>query len=237
MNQLRSKSSSLEKYIYLHTVQDSDETLYHACIYHHLIELMPLIYTPTVGEACLKWSRIYRQTVRGVYLTLNDRGHVHSILRNYPEKDIEAIVVTDGEAILGLGDLGVNGMGIPVGKLALYTGCAGIHPSKVSSVPSTYLPIFAIDHGAVGMCSLCVCVCVFYNLCSASLCILMSGPTTSLCWQIPLTWASSTTGCEESAFHPSSPSLLMLASLLMASMYSFMSVCSSFINGISLFDF
>jgi malate dehydrogenase (oxaloacetate-decarboxylating)(NADP+) len=134
MEQLRSKSNALEKYIYLHTIQDSDETLYHACIYHHLIELMPLIYTPTVGEACSKWSHIYRQTVRGLYITLNDSGHVHSILNNYPEKNIEAIVVTDGEAILGLGDLGANGMGIPVGKLALYTGCAGIHPSKVSGM-------------------------------------------------------------------------------------------------------
>jgi malate dehydrogenase (oxaloacetate-decarboxylating)(NADP+) len=133
MEQFRSKSSSLDKYIYLHTVQDSDETLYHACIYEHLIELMPFIYTPTVGEACTKWSRIYRQTIRGIYITLNDSGHIRSILNNYPEKDIEAIVVTDGEAILGLGDLGVNGMGIPIGKLALYTGCAGIHPSKVAT--------------------------------------------------------------------------------------------------------
>lgn len=131
MEQLRSKSSDLDKYIFLHTIQDSDETLYHACIHQHLIELMPFIYTPTVGEACLKWSRIYRQTVRGMYLTLNDRGHLRRIFNNYPEKEIEAIVVTDGEAILGLGDLGVNGMGIPIGKLALYTGCAGIHPSKV----------------------------------------------------------------------------------------------------------
>lgn len=132
MEQLRSKCSSLDKYIFLHTVQDCDETLYNACVYKHLVELMPLIYTPTVGQACLKWSRIYRQTVRGVYITLDDRGHIQSILNNYPEKSIEAIVVTDGEAILGLGDLGVNGMGIPVGKLALYTGCAGIHPSKVT---------------------------------------------------------------------------------------------------------
>lgn len=131
MQQLRNKSSALEKYIFLHTIQDTDETLYHACIHDHLIELMPFIYTPTVGEACLKWNRIYRQTVRGVYISLNDRGYVNSILDNYPEKDIQAIVVTDGEAILGLGDLGVNGMGIPIGKLALYTGCAGIHPSKV----------------------------------------------------------------------------------------------------------
>lgn len=130
MEHVRSITRPLDKYIYLHTIQDCDETLYHACICQHLIELMPLIYTPTVGEACLQWSRIYRQSIRGVYISLDDRGKVADILRNYPEKNIEAIVVTDGEAILGLGDLGTNGMGIPVGKLALYTGCAGIHPSR-----------------------------------------------------------------------------------------------------------
>ena len=130
MTQLRRKNSPLEKYIYLHTVQDSDETLYHRCIYENMIELMPFIYTPTVGEACMNWSRIYRETIRGLYISLNDSGHIRAMLSNYPEKDIEAIVVTDGEAILGLGDLGVNGMGIPIGKLALYTACAGIHPSK-----------------------------------------------------------------------------------------------------------
>jgi malate dehydrogenase (oxaloacetate-decarboxylating)(NADP+) len=130
MAQLRSKSTALEKYIHLHTIQDSDETLYHACIHHHLLEVMPFVYTPTVGEACQKWSHITRQTVRGLYISLNDKGHIRSMLDNYPSKDIEAIVVTDGEAILGLGDLGANGMAISIGKLALYTACAGIHPSK-----------------------------------------------------------------------------------------------------------
>jgi malate dehydrogenase (oxaloacetate-decarboxylating)(NADP+) len=130
MAELRSKSTGLEKYIFLHTIQDSDETLYHACINRHLIEVMPFVYTPTVGEACQKWSHITRQTVRGVYISLNDKGHIRSMLDNYPSKTIEAIVVTDGEAILGLGDQGVNGMGISIGKLALYTGCAGIHPDK-----------------------------------------------------------------------------------------------------------
>lgn len=130
MAQLRSKSTNLERYIFLHTIQDSDETLYHACINRHLIEVMPFVYTPTVGEACQKWSHIHRGTVRGIYISLNDKGSIRSILDNYPSKDIQAIVVTDGEAILGLGDLGANGMGISIGKLALYTGCAGVHPDK-----------------------------------------------------------------------------------------------------------
>jgi malate dehydrogenase (oxaloacetate-decarboxylating)(NADP+) len=135
MEQLRSKSTDLEKYLFLHTVMDSDETLYHACVFRHLIEVMPFVYTPTVGTACQQWSHIHRQTVRGVYISLNDKGSVRSILDNYPHQEIQAIVVTDGEAILGLGDQGVNGMGISVGKLALYTACAGIHPSKVTHTP------------------------------------------------------------------------------------------------------
>lgn len=91
---------------------------------------MPFVYTPTVGEACQQWSHIYRETIRGIYISLNDVGHVRKILDNYPNQQIEAIVVTDGEAILGLGDQGANGMGISIGKLALYTGCAGIRPDR-----------------------------------------------------------------------------------------------------------
>mmetsp|Transcript_235 Transcript_235/g.418 ORF Transcript_235/g.418 Transcript_235/m.418 type:complete len:569 (+) Transcript_235:71-1777(+) len=130
ITELRKKTSPLEKYIYLHTIQDNDETLYHACVMKHLIEVMPFVYTPTVGQACQQWSHIYRESVRGVYITLEDAGSIKSILANYPNKDIEVIVVTDGEAILGLGDLGANGMGISIGKLALYTACAGVHPMK-----------------------------------------------------------------------------------------------------------
>jgi malate dehydrogenase (oxaloacetate-decarboxylating)(NADP+) len=128
---LRSKATPLEKYIFLHTIQDSDETLFYAILMRYTDETMPIVYTPTVGEACQKWSRIYRHTPRGLYLSSRDRGHIQEILNGYPNKDIKAIVFTDGERILGLGDLGVNGMGIPIGKLALYTACAGINPSQV----------------------------------------------------------------------------------------------------------
>ena len=134
MEQLDKKTSDLEKYIFLHTIQDSDETLFYAILTTHTYKTLPFVYTPTVGEACQKWGEIYRSTPRGLYLTINDMGSIERILDNYPLKDIKAIVVTDGERILGLGDLGVNGMGIPIGKLALYTACAGIHPDSTLPV-------------------------------------------------------------------------------------------------------
>lgn len=115
MTQLEKKSSALEKYIFLHTIQDADETLFYAILSKHTRTTMPLVYTPTVGQACQEWSQIYRHTPRGLYITADDRGRVAQLLENYPSKNIKVVVFTDGERILGLGDLGANGMGIPIG--------------------------------------------------------------------------------------------------------------------------
>jgi hypothetical protein len=131
MEQFRLKTSPIEKYQYLHTIQDNDETLFYAILIRHTAETMPIVYTPTVGEACQKWGKIFKHTPRGLYLSIKDKGHIEEILANFPQKEVKAIVVTDGERILGLGDQGVNGMGIPIGKLALYTACAGVNPKEV----------------------------------------------------------------------------------------------------------
>ncbi len=125
--QLSNKTTDLERYIYLSSLQDNDETLYYKTLMSDPAHFMPLVYTPTVGEACQKFGHILRRP-RGLYLSVKRRGRLKEILRNWPEKGVRFTVVTDGERILGLGDLGVNGMGIPVGKLALYTACAGVPP-------------------------------------------------------------------------------------------------------------
>ncbi|KAL2039650.1 hypothetical protein N7G274_007509 [Stereocaulon virgatum] len=117
----------IDKYLYLSGLRNSNVHLFYRLVTNYLKDMAPLIYTPTVGEACLQWSHNYVQP-EGFYLSYADRGHIASVLQNWPQPNVEITVVTDGSRILGLGDLGINGMGIPVGKLALYTACAGIRP-------------------------------------------------------------------------------------------------------------
>ncbi|MCN5676206.1 NAD-dependent malic enzyme [Escherichia coli] len=120
--------TEIDKHIYLRNIQDTNETLFYRLVNNHLDEMMPVIYTPTVGAACERFSEIYRRS-RGVFISYQNRHNMDDILQNVPNHNIKVIVVTDGERILGLGDQGIGGMGIPIGKLSLYTACGGISPA------------------------------------------------------------------------------------------------------------
>ena len=125
----KGKENDLERYIFLMSLQDRNETLFYRLVQEHITEMVPVIYTPVVGAGCEQYSHIYRKP-RGIFVSYPDRGRIVESLRNAPSSSVQAIVVSDGERILGLGDLGIGGMGIPVGKLSLYTLCAGIAPAR-----------------------------------------------------------------------------------------------------------
>ena len=125
--QLAQKNTDLERYIYLINLLDHNETLFYRTVMSDPARFLPIVYDPTIGEACLKFGHIYRGP-RGMYLSMTRRGKVKDVLENWPQKDVRFICVTDAGRILGLGDLGANGMGIPIGKLQLYTACAGVPP-------------------------------------------------------------------------------------------------------------
>lgn len=126
--QYKSFANPLNKHIYLRAIQDNNETLFYRLIQSHIDEMMPIIYTPTVGDACEQFSDIYRSS-RGLFIAYSERHQIDDILRNATKRKVKVIVVTDGERILGLGDQGIGGMGIPIGKLSLYTACGGISPA------------------------------------------------------------------------------------------------------------
>ncbi|WP_300164327.1 NAD-dependent malic enzyme [Solidesulfovibrio sp.] len=127
LEQLAHKATDLDRYIYLVNLLDHNETLFFKTVMSDPARFLPIVYDPTIGEACLKFGHIYRQP-RGLYLSIERKGKVREVLGNWPEKDVRVICVTDGGRILGLGDLGANGMGIPIGKLQLYTAAAGVSP-------------------------------------------------------------------------------------------------------------
>src|ERR1700741_5372092 len=127
LGHLAQKPTDLERYIYLIGLADRNETLFYKVLMSAPPRFLPIVYDPTIGEACLKFGHIYRRP-RGMYLSITRKGHVREVLRNWPVKDVRVICVTDGGRILGLGDLGANGMPIPIGKLQLYTATAGVPP-------------------------------------------------------------------------------------------------------------
>ena len=124
---IRRQKTDIDRYIFLSALQKRNERLYYRLLIEHTSELMPIVYTPTVGKACQEYANIFRETA-GLYISVHNKGRIADVLANWPEQDVRLIVVTDGERILGLGDLGTNGMAIPIGKLALYVACAGVRP-------------------------------------------------------------------------------------------------------------
>lgn len=129
LENLKKQATDLDRYVYLMHLLDRNEKLFYKVLSSNVEDVMPLVYTPTVGEACIKYGSIFTQP-KGMFITINDANNVSKTLANWPIDDVKVIVVTDGERILGLGDLGAQGMGIPVGKLALYTALAGVNPSQ-----------------------------------------------------------------------------------------------------------
>src|SRR6516165_8107425 len=143
LQQLGHKTTDLERYIYLISLLDNDETLFYRTVMSDPARFLPIVYDPTIAEACLKYGHIYRRA-RGMYLSITHKGHVREVLRNWPVQDVRVLCVTDGGRILGLGDLGANGMGIPIGKLQLYTACAGVPPQGL-------LPMYLDDPLYLGL--------------------------------------------------------------------------------------
>lgn len=129
LENLRRKASDIEKFIFLASLHERNERLFYRTLLENIEEIMPLIYTPTVGQACKEFAHIFRRP-KGFYITPEDKGNIREMLDNWPRPDTRVIVITDGQRILGLGDLGANGMGIPIGKLQLYVACAGIVPRQ-----------------------------------------------------------------------------------------------------------